>query len=124
MSAGGPLSFVGAAKAGSHGIFSLGLVIDEKDASILEVRWGSPAFKAKLTESTQLLAINGIPYSADVLKAAIQSAKSSNSPIELIVKTQDRYRVVNLDYHEGLRFPHLERDPSVRGWLDELLSPK
>jgi predicted metalloprotease with PDZ domain len=105
-------------------IFSIGLVIDEKDASILEVRWGSPAFKAKLTESTQLLAINGIPYSAEVLKAAIQSAKSSNSPIELIVKTQDRYRVVNLDYHGGLRFPHLERVPSVRGWLDELLSPR
>ena len=105
-------------------LFSIGLVIDEKDASILEVRWGSSVFKANLTESTQLLAIKGIPYSADVLKAAIQSAKSSNSPIEIIVKTRDRYRVVNLDYHGGLRFPHLERDPSVRGWLDDLLSPR
>jgi len=105
-------------------LFSIGLVIDEKDASILEVLWDSPAFKAKLTESTQLLAVNGVPYSADVLKAAIQSAKNSNSPIELIVKTQDRYRVVNLDYHGGLRYPHLVRDPSVPALLDDLLGPR
>jgi hypothetical protein len=104
-------------------LFSIGLVIDEKDASVLEVLWDSPAFKAKLTEGTQLLAINGVPYSADVLKAAIQSAKNSNSPIELIVKMQDRYRVVNLDYKGGhvsrtwyaIRwFPHCSMISSVR----------
>jgi predicted metalloprotease with PDZ domain len=105
-------------------LFSIGLVIDEKDASVLEVLWDSPAFKAKLTEGTQLLAINGVPYSADVLKAAIQSAKNSNSPIELIVKMQDRYRVVNLDYKEGPRFPHLVRDPLVPALLDDLFSPR
>ena len=105
-------------------LFSIGLIIDEKDASIIEVLWDSPAFKAKLTESTQLLAVNGVSYSADVLKAAIQSAKNSSSPIELIVKTQDRYRVVNLDYHGGLRFPHLVRDPSVPALLDDLLGPR
>jgi hypothetical protein len=44
--------------------------------------------------------------------------------LELIVKTQDRYRVVNLDYHGGLRFPHLVRDPLVPALLDALLSPR
>lgn len=105
-------------------LYSVGLVIDEKDASVLEVLWDSPAFKAELTESMQILAVNGIPYSADVLKAAIQSAKGSDTPIALIVKTQDRYRVVNLDYRGGLRFPHLERNPSVPARLDDLYSPR
>jgi hypothetical protein len=53
-----------------------------------------------------------------------QSAKTSSSPIEFIVKGQDRYRVVDPDYHGGLRFPHLERDPSVPARFDDLLSAK
>jgi hypothetical protein len=37
---------------------------------------------------------------------------------------QDRYRAVDLDYQVGLRFPHLERDPSVPARFDDLLSAK
>jgi predicted metalloprotease with PDZ domain len=82
--------------------------------------WDSPAFKAKLTESTQILAVNGIAYTAEVLKEAVRSAKDAKSPIELIVKTGDRFRVVALDYHGGLRYPHLERDASVPARLDDI----
>jgi C-terminal processing protease CtpA/Prc len=88
------------------------------------VLWDSPAFNAKLTEGTQILAVNGTPYSADAIKGAIQSAKSGTSPIQLIVKSQDQFRVVTVDYHAGLRFPHLERDPAVPARLDDLLTPK
>jgi predicted metalloprotease with PDZ domain len=82
--------------------------------------WDSPAFKAKLTESTQILAVNGIAYTAEVLKEAVRSAKDAKSPIELIVKIGDRFRVVALDYHGGLRYPHLERDASVPARLDDI----
>jgi hypothetical protein len=39
----------------------------------------------------------------------------------LILKTGDRYRVANLDYHDGLRYPHLERDTAEPARLDEIL---
>jgi len=105
-------------------LYSIGVVIDDKDGTILEVLWDSAAFKAKLTESSVILAIDGIAYDADVLKDAIRSAKNTQRPIELIVKTGDRFRVVNVDYHDGLRYPHLERDTSGPARLDDILSPR
>ena len=104
--------------------YSIGVALDDKDGTVLQVAWDSPAFKAKLTESAQILAVNGAAYSAEVLKDAIRSAKGTTSPIELIVKTGDRYRVVALDYHDGLRYPHLERDPSVPARLDDIWAEK
>lgn len=105
-------------------LFSIGVELDDKDGSVLEVLWDSPAFKAKLTEGKQILAINGTAYSADVLKDAIRSAKLAKLPIELIVKTGDRFEVLTLDYHDGLRYPHLERDASVPARLDDILAAR
>lgn len=107
-------------------IYSLGIQIDESDqgGEITDVAWDSPAFKARLTEGTRILAINGIAYDAGVLQDAVRAAQSGNSPIELIVKTADRYRVVDIDYRGGLRYPRLERDPSVPARLDDILSPR
>jgi predicted metalloprotease with PDZ domain len=105
-------------------LYSVGLTINEKNATIMDVLWEGPAYKAELTEGMQILAINGTAYSPDVLMSAIRSAKGSSMPIELIVKGQDRFRVADIDYHGGLRFPHLVRDPSVPARLDDLLTPK
>jgi predicted metalloprotease with PDZ domain len=105
-------------------MFSIGVEIDDKDGSVLNVFWDSAAFKAKLTESSVIMAINGAAYNADVLKDAIRSARTTKQPIELIVKNGDRFRVLHLDYHEGLRYPHLERDPSIPARLDDILAPR
>jgi predicted metalloprotease with PDZ domain len=99
--------------------------IDDKDDTILQVLWDSPAFKAKLTESSVILAVNGAAYEVDVRKDAIRAAKDSKLPIELIVKTGDRFRVVAVDYHGGLRYPHLERDSSVAAaTLDDIYAAR
>ena len=102
------------------------MVIDEKvhGGSLLEVAWNSPAFRAKLTEGMQILAINGIAYDADVLKDAIRAAQGSGTPIELIVKNGDRFMVANIDYRGGLRYPQLERDTSVPARLDDIFKPR
>jgi predicted metalloprotease with PDZ domain len=107
-------------------LFSIGIEIDEKDkeGTIDQVVWDSPAFKSKLTEGMQILAVNGVAYSADVLKDAIRAAKNSNAPIELILKGGDRFMVANLDYHAGLRYPHLERDASQGKLLDDILAAR
>jgi predicted metalloprotease with PDZ domain len=105
-------------------LYSIGVEIDDKDGTVLQVLWDSAAFKAKLTESSVILAVNGTAYDVDVLKDAIRSAKSTQLPIELIVKTGDRFRVLRLDYHDGLRYPHLVREPSVPARLDDILAPR
>ena len=107
---------------------SIGIEINDKDndqaGMIDQVIWDSPAFKAKLTEGAQILAINGVAYSPDVLKDAIREAHSRQQPIELILKIGDRYMVANVDYHDGLRYPHLERDTAEPARLDEILSAR
>ncbi len=44
-------------------------------------------------------------------------------PIEFIVKNGDRYRTVKIDYHGGLRYPHLEASGAPR-LLDAILAAK
>jgi predicted metalloprotease with PDZ domain len=105
-------------------LFSIGVELDDKDGTVLEVLWDSAAFKAKLTESSMIMAINGAAYNVDVLKDAIRSAKTTKQPIELIVKNGDRFRVLHLDYHDGLRYPHLEREPSAPARLDDILAAR
>jgi predicted metalloprotease with PDZ domain len=107
-------------------MYSVGILIDDKGekGKIVQVLWDSPAFRAKLTEGATLLAVNGFAYSPDVLKDAIRAAHENGSPIELIIKSEDRFMVAHLDYHDGLRYPHLERDASVPGLLDDILKPR
>ena len=59
---------------------------------------------------------------ADALKDAIKWAR--DTPIELILKSGNRFSIVHLDYHDGLRYPHLERDLSQPGRLDDILAAK
>jgi predicted metalloprotease with PDZ domain len=108
-------------------LHSIGLRISGRGAgagTISEVLWDGPAYQAKLTMGGEILAVNGVAYSADVLKDAIRSARTSTSPIELIVKTGDNFTIAHIDYHGGLRYPHLERDSSQPARLDSILAPR
>ena len=103
--------------------YSLGLSVG-KDGGIGDVRWGSPAFDAGIGSGTTLVAVNGQAYDADVLGDAIKAAKGTSAPIELLLREFDRYRTVELDYHDGLRYPHLERIPGKPDVLTRILSAK
>ena len=105
--------------------WSLGFVAANKDGEIKSVLWDSPAFKAGLTAGNQIVAVNGIPWDPDVVKETIKASAGNKDPIELIVKTTDRYKVVHLEYHGGLRYPHLERDPEApAASLDAILEAR
>jgi predicted metalloprotease with PDZ domain len=103
--------------------YSLGFVVD-KEASLSSVAWGSPAFKAGLTSGTRLVAVNGVAFDAEKLVDAVKRGKGTSEPMELLVRNDDRYRTVRLDYHDGLRYPHLERDRSQPARLDDILAPR
>jgi predicted metalloprotease with PDZ domain len=92
--------------------YSVGLGIGP-EGRIVNVTWDGPAFKAGLTVGGTLLAVNGRAYKAELLKDAITAAKAGDEPIELLVKKDDRFKTVRLDYHDGLRYPRLERIPGT-----------
>lgn len=103
--------------------YSLGLVIS-RDGLLSEVVWGSPAFEAGLTTNTTLVAVNGRSWSADLLKSAITAARDAGGPIELLVRNQDLYRTVRIDYRGGLRYPHLVPVAGRQDHLTALLAPR
>lgn len=103
--------------------YSLGFIVGE-GARLTDVLWEGPAFEAGLTVGTQIVAVNGFSYDADRLREIVKLSKDAPSPVELIVKNGDRYRTIKLDYHGGLRYPHLERNEGVPARLDAILAAK
>jgi predicted metalloprotease with PDZ domain len=103
--------------------YSLGLTVDHKGA-VTEVAWDGPAYTAGITVGCEIVAINGTAYDADDLKDAITEAKDGAAPIELLVKRGDSYTTVAVNYHDGLRYPRLERVEGTPGLLDDSLSPR
>ena len=114
--------------AESHGktasfAYSIGLVFGDGN-TVTQVQWDSPAFNAGIANGTQIIAVNGQTYSAEVMRRAITAAKDAIEPIELIVKSGDEYRTVAIDYHGGLRYPHLERLPGTTDRLSAIFRPR
>ncbi|MES2885841.1 MAG: peptidase M61 [Pseudomonadota bacterium] len=103
--------------------FSLGIVV-EKDANLADVVWGSPAFKAGLSKGDTLIAVNGLGYKNERLKAAVKQAQDDQKPIELLLKNLDHYRTVKLSYTGGLRYPTLAPIEGRKDRLTAILSTK
>ena len=88
------------------------------------VRWGSPAFDAGLSNAVQLIAVDGLAYKTDRLKRAITAAKTGNAPIQLLVKDGESYKTVAITYRGGLRYPTLARIEGTEDRLTLLLAPR
>ena len=107
---------------------SLGFALKGEDGDrsangIANVWWDSPAFKAGMTPEMQLQGVNDQTFSLSNLREAILAAEKSNAPIKLLVKRDKEFLTLNVDYHGGLRCPHLERVESMPDRLDEILAP-
>jgi predicted metalloprotease with PDZ domain len=104
--------------------YSLGVSVG-KDGEIGDVLWDGPAFKAGMSPGMTVVAVNGHDYNSDALKdAVIASAADKSQPVELLVKNFDEYKTVRIDYHDGLKYPHLERDTGKPDTLSALLKPR
>ncbi|MDN5781006.1 MAG: M61 family peptidase, partial [Luteimonas sp.] len=111
------------AKGAASFIYSLGLNLD-KSGNVSEVRWDSPAFDAGIGSGMTIVAVNDIEYGKDALEDAIKAAKSDKAPIRLMVKEFDRYRTIDVNYHDGLRYPHLERIEGTPDYLTKILTAR
>lgn len=96
---------------------------EKTGGTISSVWWDSPAFKAGLTPDMQLQAVNDQAFSPASLRGAILAAEKRTEPIKLLLKRGDEFLTVMMDYHGGLRYPHLERVESTPDRLDAILAP-
>lgn len=103
--------------------YSLGFDLDS-DGAIMREKWGSPAFKAGLIAGTHIVAVNNVAYDAKKLTALVKAAQTDTAPIELLVRSGDQFQTVRIDYHGGLRYPHLEQIPGAPARLDDILAPR
>jgi predicted metalloprotease with PDZ domain len=90
--------------------------------ALTRVWWESPAYKAGLVPGMRLLAVNGEVYSADKLRDAIVKAEKDTEAIHLVVKDRDLVKTIDVNYHGGLRYPHLARVEGTPDRLDAILA--
>ena len=115
----------GVATRGPAGVnvwYSLGLRV-ALDGTIADVRWGSPADKAKLAPGEKLIAINGRTFSGAMLTKAVRDAKGTSEPIHLLAQTESYVKPYEVDYHDGEKYPAFERVDGTTAYIDEILKP-
>jgi predicted metalloprotease with PDZ domain len=95
----------------------------DSHGNLENVWWDSLAFKAGITPDMQLQAVNDQKYTAAALREAILAAEKTKEPIKLLLKRGDDFVTVSLDYHGGMRYPHLERVETTPDRLDAILAP-
>jgi hypothetical protein len=66
--------------------------------------------------------VNGQSYSPERLRAAV--AASVSKPVDLLIRYQDEFRTVRLDYAGGHRYPRLERIAGKPAYIDDILAPR
>ncbi|WP_159980722.1 MULTISPECIES: M61 family metallopeptidase [unclassified Novosphingobium] len=104
--------------------YSLGINLN-KDGEVTSTLWDGPAYNAGIVNTAKIVAVGGRAYSEDVMKDAVTAAKSSKAPIALLIRRDDRYQTIEIDYHGGLRYPWLESTtPGKTNGLDRLLTAR
>ncbi len=114
---------VGGRRGRADFTYSIGLALGHEN-TLAAVQWGGPAFQAGLAAGGKLIAVNGLAADGpDDLATAITLAKTDKAPIELLVQDGKHFQDVKIDYHGGLRYPHLERIAGTPDRLDDILAP-
>jgi len=117
------IASTGARRGGGINLwYSIGLRVSGEGV-VSDVRWGSPADKANLAPGSKIIAINGNVFSADAIHSAIKDAKGKTEPIHLILQSDTFVSNADLDYHDGERYPVLQRVEGTPAYLDDNTMP-
>jgi predicted metalloprotease with PDZ domain len=102
--------------------FSIGLTL-KQDGAVQDVIPGSPAEQAGVGPAMNVIAVNGRRWTADLLRSTIELARTNAAPVELLVENADYFKTCKVDYHEGEKYPVLQRDSSKPDLLGQILKP-
>jgi len=102
--------------------YSVGLLVED-DGTVLDSAPMMSAYLAGVMPGMRLTDINGEHFSLAALEAAVR-ATANGGKLEFTVANGKASTVVPLDYHAGLKYPHLVRDPSKPDLLQRILAPR
>ena len=103
--------------------FSLGILLKE-DGTVMDVNPNLAAFKAGVAPGMKIVSVNGRGWSNEVLQEALASARTSTTPIEVVVEHGSFQETYKLNYHGGVRYPHLERDNSKPDVIGDVIKSR
>jgi len=112
---------VEAANASYDFMTSLGLRVDGA-GRVQDVLPGSPAAALRIGPGMRITRIGPAPWSLAALRDGLRL--SPVAPVELQVAYGDVVRTLPVPWREGLRVPHLRRDPSRPDLLSGVLAPQ
>jgi predicted metalloprotease with PDZ domain len=112
----------GGPRAGVNAWFDAGVRLSG-NGNVQDVRQGSAAWDAGLAPGMQVVAVDNRAFSGTIFTGAITEAKGGKAPIELWIKQGTWYGKLSLNYHDGLRYPHLVRIPGTTDMLSEIMAP-
>jgi len=99
---------------------SIGLTASDEGV-LEEVLYDGPSYRAGLGPGMKITQVAGKPFSLAALKDAV--AATVTSPVQLTVANGGEVEVVSIDYHQGIRYSHLQRVPNRPDVLDQILHP-
>ena len=102
--------------------YSLGMRVTNEGV-VNEVKYDGVADKAGITPGFKIIGVNGEVFSADVLRQALDDSKGNTKPIRLTIQDETKLTEVNLNYHDGQRYPSLVRVEGTTDYLDEITKP-
>ena len=100
-------------------LYSIGLQI-AADGAVSDAIVGSPAFEAGVSSGMKIMGVNGRVFTSELLDDAIKASKENSQPITLLALVDDYFKTCTINYHGGLRYPHLVREDGKPDYLDEL----
>lgn len=103
-------------------MYSLGFSAN-REGVISDVYIDSLAYKAGLGPGEKIVAVNSTVFSADALYGALKAAKGTDKKIDLLVAIGTELKTVSFDYHDGEKYPRLERMEGAPAYLDEIIKP-
>ena len=121
-----PNPFVSGRAATMHPVnswYDLGTNLSPK-GDVQDVREDSAAWVAGLAPGMQIIAVNDRAFTADIWTEAIANAKGSSEPIHLLIKQGGWYARIDVAYHDGLKYPHLERLLGATDMLSQIMRPR
>jgi predicted metalloprotease with PDZ domain len=94
------------------------------DGTLLDVWVGSPAYAAGLGPGDRLTAVNGKPYTAELLTAAVHDSRTNPRPIVLTASRNDESKNFEVQYHGGEKYAALVRNRNPDLLTTAILQPR
>jgi predicted metalloprotease with PDZ domain len=110
------------ARGGLDMSYSLGCWLS-KEGNVVEIMPQSSAAKAGVVGGMRVLAVNGRRFSEESLRNALKNSAKEKGKIDLLIENGDEFKTYSVDYHDGEKYPNLERDNNRPDVLSQIIKP-